>query len=103
MIAYMTCESECRSVMLLEYFGERNGRKCGMCDVCLSEKDDEDDTEYAIRRIMDYLSDGTSRTYNELRDFDHQISTSVLANAIDYLLSEEKVTTDGIKITINNA
>ena len=103
MIAYMTCESECRSVMLLDYFGERDGKKCGMCDVCTSGIHDEDDTEYAIRRIIEYLSDGSSRTYNELRDFDHQISTSVLANAIDYLLSEEKVTTDGIKITLNHA
>ena len=103
MIAYMTCESECRSVMLLDYFGERDGKKCGMCDVCTSGIHDEEDTEYAIRRIIEYLSDGSSRTYNELRDFDHQISTSVLANAIDYLLSEEKVTTDGIKITLNHA
>ena len=103
MIAYMTCESECRSVMLLDYFGERDGKKCGMCDVCTSGIHDEDDTEYAIRRIIEYLSDGSSRTYNELRDFDHQISTSVLANAIDYLLSEEKVTTDGIKIALNHA
>ena len=103
MIAYMTCESECRSVMLLDYFGERDGKKCGVCDVCTSGIHDEDDTEYAIRRIIEYLSDGSSRTYNELRDFDHQISTSVLANAIDYLLSEEKVTTDGIKIALNHA
>ena len=103
MIAYMTCESECRSVMLLDYFGERDGKKCGMCDVCTSGIHDEDDTEYAIRRIIEYLSDGSSRTYNELRDFDHQISTCVLANAIDYLLSEEKVTTDGIKIALNHA
>ena len=103
MISYMTCETECRSVMLLEYFGEKNGKRCNMCDVCTSANDDEDDMEYAIRRIMEYLSDGTPRTYKELRDFDHKIETNVLANALDYLLSEEKVTTDGIHITSNNA
>ena len=103
MISYMTCETECRSVMLLEYFGEKNGKRCNMCDVCTSANDDEDDMEYAIRRIMEYLSDGTPKTYNELRDFDHKIETNVLANALDYLLSEEKVTTDGIHITSNNA
>ena len=103
MISYMTCETECRSVMLLEYFGEKNGKRCNMCDVCTSANDDEDDMEYAIRRIMEYLSDGTPKTYKELRDFDHKIETNVLANALDYLLSEEKVTTDGIHITSNNA
>ena len=103
MISYMTCESECRSVMLLNYFGEKKVKDCGMCDVCSSKNNDEDDTDYAIRRIMEYLSDGTARSYKELREFDHQIETSVLADALDYLLSEEKVTTDGITITIKNA
>ena len=103
MIAYMTCETECRSVMLLEYFGEKNAKRCNMCDVCTSANEDEDDMEYAVRRIMEYLADGSPKTYKELRDFDHKIETSVLANAIDYLLSEEKVTTDGIHITPNNA
>lgn len=103
MIAYLTCETECRSVMLLEYFGEKNAKRCNMCDVCTSANEDEDDMEYAVRRIMEYLADGSPKTYKELRDFDHKIETSVLANAIDYLLSEEKVTTDGIHITQNNA
>lgn len=103
MIGYMTCETECRSVMLLEYFGEKNAKRCNMCDVCTYANEDEDDMEYAVRRIMEYLADGSPKTYKELRDFDHKIETSVLANAIDYLLSEEKVTTDGIHITQNNA
>ena len=74
-----------------------------MCDVCTSKNNDEDDTDYAIRRIMEYLSDGTARSYKDLREFDDQIETSVLADALHYLLSEEKVTTDGITITIKNA
>ena len=102
MISYMTCQSECRSVMLLEYFGEKKGRKCNMCDVCTSSNDNEDEMDYAVRRIMEYLADGNGKTYNELRDFDPKITINVLANAIDYLLSEEKVSTDGIKIMLNN-
>lgn len=103
MISYMTCDNECRSVMLLEYFGEKRSKRCGICDVCTSGDDDDYDMEYAVKRIMEFLADGTPRTYNELRNFDYNIEASVLADALDYLLSEEKITTDSIHIAINNA
>lgn len=35
-IDYATGRSKCRSQMLLEYFGEKDSPRCGMCDVCLS-------------------------------------------------------------------
>lgn len=35
MIHYLTSTSECRSQMLLKYFGETKVERCGMCDVCL--------------------------------------------------------------------
>ena len=73
-----------------------------MCDVCDAHKDHEDDLEYAVRRLLEYLADGTPRTFRELRNFDHSIETDVLANALDYLMSEEKVTTDSIHVAIKN-
>ncbi|HPI86047.1 MAG TPA: ATP-dependent DNA helicase RecQ [Bacteroidales bacterium] len=35
MIEYMTSEDQCRSQMLLRYFGEKNAPRCGLCDICL--------------------------------------------------------------------
>lgn len=35
---YASSNHECRSVLLLRYFGEMNGRNCGVCDVCISKK-----------------------------------------------------------------
>ena len=35
MINYLTSTSECRSKMLLKYFGETKVERCGICDVCL--------------------------------------------------------------------
>jgi ATP-dependent DNA helicase RecQ len=34
-IRYAEKENICRSVMLLEYFGEKNTRPCGQCDICI--------------------------------------------------------------------
>ncbi|MDR1170612.1 MAG: RecQ family ATP-dependent DNA helicase [Prevotellaceae bacterium] len=34
MLLYAESESECRSVRLLAYFGEKNARPCAQCDVC---------------------------------------------------------------------
>jgi ATP-dependent DNA helicase RecQ len=34
MIRYVTTETKCRSLQLLEYFGETNKMRCGNCDVC---------------------------------------------------------------------
>lgn len=41
MIKYVTHDKKCRQLMLLEYFGEKGGRSCGMCDNCLKRESDE--------------------------------------------------------------
>lgn len=35
---YVSSQDTCRSVILLEYFGEKNTNNCGLCDVCRSKK-----------------------------------------------------------------
>jgi ATP-dependent DNA helicase RecQ len=37
-IEYGTSKTQCRSKMLLEYFGEKEAKDCGKCDVCLDKK-----------------------------------------------------------------
>jgi len=37
MLNFITNSIECRSKLLLEYFGEKNARRCGICDVCVAK------------------------------------------------------------------
>lgn len=37
-IAYISDESQCKSIQLLEYFGEKDSAPCGICSFCISKK-----------------------------------------------------------------
>lgn len=37
-VNFIKNSSLCRSIQLLSYFNEKNTQKCGMCDVCLTDK-----------------------------------------------------------------
>ena len=38
MLRYATNEDECRSVVIERYFGDKDAKECGVCDVCLRRK-----------------------------------------------------------------
>lgn len=56
MLKYSTAEDECRSVIIQNYFGDKEAIPCGVCDVCLRAKrmarDGGDDCE---RRVVEVL------------------------------------------------
>ena len=57
MIGYVTRDDECRSVLLLEYFGEKDGKKCGKCDVCISARNRKRPQRRMMRaEIMQFVS-----------------------------------------------
>ncbi|PKP02486.1 MAG: RecQ family ATP-dependent DNA helicase [Bacteroidetes bacterium HGW-Bacteroidetes-6] len=49
--SYFTSSSKCRSQILLEYFGETNPRRCGMCDVC-EKRNETGLSEYKFNEIL---------------------------------------------------
>jgi ATP-dependent DNA helicase RecQ len=64
MLDYVSSQSQCRSRMLLSYFGEKEAGNCGQCDVCLSRKKDAGAKSEATRmretadRIRAILAEG---------------------------------------------
>ncbi|MFV0507431.1 MAG: ATP-dependent DNA helicase RecQ [Bacteroidales bacterium] len=49
-LKYAITKDECRSRILVSYFGENNATHCGICDVCLAKKNTKD--EFKIREEL---------------------------------------------------
>ncbi len=53
MIEYADSKNQCRSVILLDYFGEESDR-CGICDVC-RERNELDLSKYEFDLILEEI------------------------------------------------
>ncbi len=68
MLKYASSKTQCRSRLLLEYFGEKDVEDCGQCDVCrVNRKKQAKSASQSIReQISDLLSDGKWHSVKEL-------------------------------------
>ncbi len=56
MLSYASGTTKCRSVTLLEYFGEQNAARCGKCDVCTA-RNELNMSKYQFDLILEQLKD----------------------------------------------
>lgn len=103
MIHYVTSQDQCRSRMLLEYFGEHNDHDCGQCDVCLSRKKssvtENDSMSSAIQKITTLLSDGHPHPLSEIKRL--PLKSSLLDEALRLMTDEEQITQQGLSVKWN--
>jgi len=87
----------CRSIQLLAYFDEPNADKCGVCDICLAEKKNEDKAELTdkIEFEIATLLQTVNRTLDELVTEIKTGSDQEKLNQIRVLLDAGKIKTDG--------
>ena len=87
----------CRSIQLLAYFDEPNADKCGVCDICLAEKKNEDLAELNDKidfEIATLLQTGP-HALDELVTAIKTGSDNEKLNQIRELLDAGKIKTDG--------
>ena len=93
--AYCVNTEECRSRLLLRYFGETNTQNCGICDVCeLEDTAGITEAEYLqIReRILSQLQNGPIKA----SELDVKgIRPHSLTWALDYMRAKEELVADG--------
>ena len=67
-IDYGSSKTQCRSRMLLQYFGEKNVKDCGKCDVCIDKKQQDmssSDMNKLVQTVLNQLN-GKEMTLDEI-------------------------------------
>lgn len=101
MTEYANNDGKCRSRMLLGYFGEMRSDNCGQCDVCIERKTNhlsQQRLSPAKQCIAELLGDGKRHHITELRRIN--IDSEIINEALEDLLSEEKIRMNGSFIFI---
>lgn len=99
MLKYVQSTAKCRSLQLLEYFGETEGRRCGKCDICLRRNKVElsksafDDI---IQKIRPVLQSG-SLSAEDLMAFLQPKEQQQMPKVLRFLLDSDKIYKDGEK------
>jgi len=90
---YITEKKECRSKLLLHYFGDENSKKCGKCDFCIYEKRQKiKEVEYQkITNQLATVLENKELTIEEICTLLPSINEQQLINIIQFLFDNDKV------------
>lgn len=94
MIDYADSDTRCRSVILLDYFGEKSDR-CGICDVC-RERNELDLSKYEFDIILEKIKELLEGHRYDARDLVSKISLpeDKVIKVVRWLLDHNKIIRD---------
>ena len=87
MLSYVQSSSECRSCILLNYFGEHDTTPCGMCDMCIQAKHP---TITLRQQIIDLLKEQPLRA-DEILERIPRIDEATVQDTLRLLVDERRV------------
>lgn len=96
MIHYATSTSKCRSLMLLEYFGQKNATRCGNCDLCRKRNELNMSTyefDTVLNDVKQILKSGQYSSPDLIKMLKH--SPESIAKVVQYLVENGKIIDKG--------
>ncbi|BAV10152.1 ATP-dependent DNA helicase RecQ [Filimonas lacunae] len=94
MLRYLHLEKECRSRYIATYFGEENGRDCGVCDNCMTRKAATGITTAEFKQIAQEVYRVIAQQQYPLKEVVAQlpdVAEGKVQEVIRFLLAEEKI------------
>ena len=90
---YITEKKECRSKLLLHYFGEKDSGKCDKCDFCIRQKRERiKEVEYKkISTQLEKILSDNELTLEEICTLLPKIYEGELINVIQFLFDNDKI------------
>lgn len=92
-INYANSTHKCRSQLLLEYFGEKNSKRCGKCDVCIKRNKinlSELEFDIVVKQIKPFLKIN-SYTVEEITNKVKNINEDKIIKVLQWLLDNDKI------------
>lgn len=88
-INFVSLNTVCRSASILKYFGDANAPDCGMCDVCVENKDNSRRILELQDKILSVLADKTA----SVEQLSEQLSSNkkMILEATKFLIDEKKI------------
>ena len=90
---YITEKQECRSKLLLHYFGEEDSSQCDKCDFCIRQKRERiKEVEYQkISTQLERILNNNELTIEEICTLLPKINEDELINVIQFLFDNDKI------------
>ena len=100
-VEYVTSEDRCRSQIIENYFGDKESKECGVCDVCLRKRRSAESQTAVVERIMALLGE-SELDIKELTSA-MNIAPERVVEVVDKMVASEKISISKYgKLKINN-
>ena len=103
-INYAYNRDQCRSVLLLKYFGENNSERCQVCDFCINKNRKElkqkefQEISRLVLRMLQVKEYSIENIFLELKDYKKE----KIENVLNYLFDKDKISKHGEKFLVKS-